>query len=137
MESRTASWRPLRHDEAPTPGRYFLLSGAGSVRGKTCTATSGALFLSKRFDSRDNPAERNASMRNSYAKLAVALAAMALLFGWTGLADAETITIDVKSNFFSPTDATVHTGDTVRWVFDQGVHTTTSTTGLWDSGVLS
>jgi plastocyanin len=65
------------------------------------------------------------------------VSAAALLVGWTGIAAAATITVDVKSNFFSPSDVTVNVGDTVQWVFDQGVHTTTSTDGLWDSGILS
>jgi plastocyanin len=64
------------------------------------------------------------------------VAALAFLLVRTGVADADTIIVDVKSNFFSPVDVTVFTGDTVRWVFDQGTHTTTSSTGVWDSGIL-
>jgi plastocyanin len=52
------------------------------------------------------------------------------------LANADTVIVDAKSNFFSPSEVTIKTGDTVRWVFDQGVHTTTSSNGLWDSGIL-
>jgi plastocyanin len=76
-------------------------------------------------------------MRNWYAGLCLAVAAVAFLLGWTVVANAATITVDVKSNLFSPSDVAIKTGDTVRWVFDQGVHTTTSSDGLWDSGVLS
>lgn len=76
-------------------------------------------------------------MKSGYTHVVVGVAALAFLFGPAQVANADTIVIDVKSNFFSPTDVTVKPGDTVRWVFDQGVHTTTSSTGLWDSGVLS
>ena len=76
-------------------------------------------------------------MRNCCAQLAVAVAGLAFLVGRAGIANAETVIVSVKSNFFSPTDVFVKTGDTVQWVWDQGVHTTTSTTGLWDSGILN
>jgi plastocyanin len=62
--------------------------------------------------------------------------AAAFLLSCAGLARADTIVVDVKSNFFSPKEVTIAAGDTVRWVFDQAVHTTTSSDGLWDSGVL-
>jgi plastocyanin len=65
------------------------------------------------------------------------VSAAAFLVGWTGVAQSATITVDVKSNLFSPSDVTVNVGDTVQWVFDQGTHTTTSSDGLWDSGILS
>jgi plastocyanin len=76
-------------------------------------------------------------MSRWYARFAVGVAAMAVLVGRAGIANADTIIIDVKSNFFSPSDVTVNVGDTVQWVIDEDVHTTTSSTGLWDSGVLS
>src|SRR6516165_228289 len=47
-----------------------------------------------------------------------------------------TIVVSVQDDFFSPKDAFVVAGDTVRWVVNQGFHTTTSSTGLWDSGGL-
>jgi plastocyanin len=62
--------------------------------------------------------------------------AAAFLLSCAGFAEANTIIVDVKSNFFSPREVTIAAGDTVRWVFGQGVHTTTSSGGLWDSGVL-
>ncbi len=70
-------------------------------------------------------------------RFSVGLAVLAVLWCSVGLVQANTIIIDVKSNFFSPSDVTVNMGDTVRWMFDQGVHTTTSKDGLWDSGVLT
>jgi plastocyanin len=47
------------------------------------------------------------------------------------------ITVQANNFSFSPSDVTVNVGDTVQWVFEQGVHTTTSLDGLWDSGNLS
>src|SRR5260370_20671975 len=75
-------------------------------------------------------------MRSRFVRFYVGVAAAVFLLSWAELAEANTIVIDVKSNFFSPNDVTVVAGDTVRWVWDEGVHTTTSSDGLWDSGVL-
>jgi len=47
-----------------------------------------------------------------------------------------TIVVNVQNDFFSPKDASVVVGDTVRWVVNEGFHTTTSSNGLWDSGGL-
>jgi uncharacterized repeat protein (TIGR01451 family) len=47
-----------------------------------------------------------------------------------------TIVVNVQDDFFSPKDAFVVAGDTVRWVVNEGFHTTTSSNGLWDSGGL-
>src|SRR3954447_7948954 len=55
-----------------------------------------------------------------------------------GRALLATATVHVGSNFFSPSTVTVHPGDTVHWVFDEGVHSTTAVAGLsesWDSDV--
>lgn len=76
-------------------------------------------------------------MSGWFMRLATLMSAAAFLVGWTGVGQAATITVDVKSNFFSPADVTIMTGDTVQWNFDEGVHTTTSSDALWDSGTLS
>jgi uncharacterized repeat protein (TIGR01451 family) len=53
-----------------------------------------------------------------------------------------TIVVHAGDDFFSPRDAFVLVGDTVRWVVDSSGHTTTSSdangtlNGLWDSGIL-
>ena len=45
--------------------------------------------------------------------------------------------VAILDGSFSPAQANVIVGDTVRWVHQgTGFHTTTSTTGLWDSSVL-
>jgi len=38
---------------------------------------------------------------------------------------------------FRPKSLTISKGTKVRWVVREGTHSTTSNTGLWDSGVLS
>ena len=47
-----------------------------------------------------------------------------------------TTDIDVGNFYFSPDPVTIGVGCTVRWTVSQGSHTTTSTTGVWDSGML-
>jgi plastocyanin len=38
---------------------------------------------------------------------------------------------------FRPRSLTISAGTKVRWVVREGTHSTTSNTGVWDSGVLS
>jgi hypothetical protein len=38
---------------------------------------------------------------------------------------------------FTPSTIHIHAGDTVNWVWSGGTHSTTSSDGLWDSGVQS
>jgi plastocyanin len=75
-------------------------------------------------------------MRGWFAPFAAAVAALALLAGGPGAVKADTVYIDVESNFFDQAEVYVYTGDTVCWTFNNGIHTTTSVDGLWDSGVL-
>ncbi len=49
-----------------------------------------------------------------------------------------TVTVDVVNFAFSPSTVTIHTGDTVEWVWQTSDHSTTSVAGSavsWDSGV--
>jgi plastocyanin len=59
---------------------------------------------------------------------------------------AATVNVNVGNFFFSPSTASINQGDTVRWNWVGGTHTTTSGTcpggsctsnGLWDSGTKS
>jgi plastocyanin len=68
--------------------------------------------------------------------LFVVVPAAAFLLSCTGLTKAATIDIHLKNNFFTPSDVSIVAGDTVQWIWDEGVHTTTSSDGLWDSGIL-
>jgi plastocyanin len=48
------------------------------------------------------------------------------------------IIVSIRDNFFSPNNVTLAPGDSVKWMNDGSmVHTTTSNSGLWDSGVLA
>jgi plastocyanin len=53
------------------------------------------------------------------------------------LAHAATTTVTIQDFLFSPPNPTVSVGDTVTWSYPSGssLHTTTSNTGVWDSGV--
>jgi plastocyanin len=67
---------------------------------------------------------------------------MSLLgLGDDGSARADTTTIEevaIASFAFNPATVTVTTGSSVRWTNNDGVdHTSTSDTGVWDSGALS
>ena len=61
------------------------------------------------------------------------------------VAHAETHEVQVGNFFFSPQELTIKAGDTVRWVWADGIHTSTSgdpedpeTTGdVWDGPVTS
>jgi plastocyanin len=76
-------------------------------------------------------------MTSLFKRLFVVVAAAAFLLSCTGLTKAATIDIHLKNNFFTPSDVSIVAGDTVQWIWDEGVHTTTSSDGLWDSGILS
>jgi len=49
-----------------------------------------------------------------------------------------TVRIRMRDNVFRPRSVTIQRGTRVRWVSrGSNPHTTTSDTGLWDSGILS
>src|SRR6185503_10291584 len=47
------------------------------------------------------------------------------------------IDVSITSFAFTPPNLTINVGDTVRWTDNGGTHTTTSDTGVWNSGSLS
>ncbi len=60
------------------------------------------------------------------------------------MASAATVTVTVGDGgfFFTPSSVTIHTGDTVQWMWSSSGHSSTSgspgmPSGLWDSGILS
>jgi plastocyanin len=80
-------------------------------------------------------------MRNLLGRVAVCVAALALLAGGAGSARADA-TVHVGNFYFDPPDVTIFAGDTVTWVWVEGSHSTTSDdcmfcpcTCTWDSGV--
>ncbi len=46
-----------------------------------------------------------------------------------------TVTIQVKDFTFNPDPVTIKAGDTVHWVWQNNDHSSTSDTGIWDSGI--
>lgn len=73
------------------------------------------------------------------------IAPVAALVLWAGCSDSgnptdpgngnggpKTVTINVADFSFSPSNAQIMEGDTVRWVWQSGSHTTTSGTGAAD-----
>jgi plastocyanin len=67
--------------------------------------------------------------------LALALAALAVVFAISPAASAQDATVAVADNQFSPATVTVNVGDTVTWDWTgANPHTVTSNDGTFDSG---
>jgi plastocyanin len=75
-------------------------------------------------------------MRKRLMRFLVGMSVLALLAGSARVAWADTIVVALESNFFSPAEVSIATGDTIRWEWNTGAHTTTSFDGFWDSGIL-
>ncbi len=75
-------------------------------------------------------------MKSWFARTSGGLIALALLAAGTGFARADVIMVHLTNNVFTPSEVTIATGDTVCWIWDEGVHTSTSVDGLWDSGII-
>ena len=68
---------------------------------------------------------------------ALFLAVSAFSFGCLSTATAATVTVDIIDFAFTPDPITINVNDTVNWIWQGNFHSTTSTTGLWDSGVFN
>jgi plastocyanin len=75
-------------------------------------------------------------METWFLPIAKAVAIAGLLVGGADLARADVVEVQVDNNVFDPEFVIVNLGDTVRWVWINGLHSTTSYEGLWDSGLL-
>jgi plastocyanin len=75
-------------------------------------------------------------MRKWFMRFPFGLTVLAFLPGSAPVARADTIVVSVESNHFSPTEVFIATGDTIRWEWNSGFHTTTSFDGFWDSDFL-
>ncbi len=76
-----------------------------------------------------------ASRAASGAALAAALLIGGLLVS-SSPARAATAGVGINDNFFSPSTVMISVGDTVQWTWGgANMHSTTSNTGIWDSGV--
>ena len=69
------------------------------------------------------------------SRLLLALALLGALL--PSLGRTEVHQAQVGNFFFAPTPLTILKGDTVTWTNVSGFHTTTSSDGLWNSGVMS
>lgn len=59
--------------------------------------------------------------------------AMAALFLLAAVAQAVIVPVSIVNNTFDPADVTIQPGDTVRWTWVNGFHSTRSDTGIWSS----
>jgi len=78
---------------------------------------------------------KNVSPRKGLVRLALyGLASCG--FGWLPLTvTAVTANISIVNFAFSPTSANINVNDSVKWTWAGSPHSTTSDTGLWESGV--
>jgi plastocyanin len=79
---------------------------------------------------------RSESMKRWLVTISLAAAVAAFLVGGAGPARADVIDVQVDTNVFTPEFVIINRGDTVRWVWIGGLHSTTSYDGLWDSGLI-
>src|SRR5437899_11089871 len=73
------------------------------------------------------------------------LTIIVVLLGWLAVqstcrtAQAATVSVAIGDNFFNPTSSTINVNDTVQWNWnsnDGNMHSSTSDTGIWDSGTF-
>jgi plastocyanin len=77
---------------------------------------------------------------NHSALLVLTIATLATLYPTVAMSATVDVTVGNGGFFFSPSSVTIRLGDTVRWTFSSGGHSTTSGSpgmpnGLWDSGI--
>src|SRR6516225_11540819 len=67
--------------------------------------------------------------------------AAAVAAAWLGCAPvrltAAVIGVNIYPAGYSPASATINVNDQVRWTWQSDYHTTTSNSGLWDSGLAN
>src|SRR5262245_14957213 len=81
------------------------------------------------------PKTESDRMKTAARKLSWGLFASALVIA--GNARSATQDVSIVSFSFQPPSVSISTGDSVRWTeMDGAFHTTTSDTGVWDSGSL-
>jgi plastocyanin/streptogramin lyase len=73
-------------------------------------------------------------MKTGCGPLVLAVTVAAVLAAEPG--QAAVIEVQVDSNVFTPEFVIINRGDTVRWVWVNGIHSTTAYDGSWDSGLL-
>jgi plastocyanin len=48
--------------------------------------------------------------------------------------ETKTVSVSIVNFRFESASVTINVGDTIRWTVDSGTHTSTSATGVWNSG---
>jgi plastocyanin/sugar lactone lactonase YvrE len=79
------------------------------------------------------PEPKEYLMKNWLVGFTWGVAAAVMLSAGVSAARADVIEVQVRNNVFDPNFVIVNRGDTVRWVFTQGLHNTTSNDGFWMS----
>ncbi len=75
---------------------------------------------------------RNGRKRHAVQSRIASLSLLVAIIGMS--AEAAVTTVYVENFDFDPTNVTISVGDSVAWVWTSGCHSTTSSSGLWDSG---
>ena len=97
--------------------------------------TRNAWWFSPQMSKPVQSGERSSSVKLSFLKIGWGVTAVALLAFVPAVARAgQVVEVHVTSNVFTPDFVLIHQGDTVRWIFDQGIHDTVSVGGEWNSG---
>ena len=84
-------------------------------------------------------------MKTSSVRLISLLATTLAFLAYAKPVSATTVNVTIAPNgslVFSPSSVTIHTGDTVRWTWNDSFHSTTSgipgaPNGIWNSGILN
>jgi plastocyanin len=75
---------------------------------------------------------------NTLKPLAALVASVAMVLVVSSASAAQSTDVTIDNFAFQPAEVTVPVGSTLTWTNRQSApHTTTSDTGVWDSGVLS
>src|SRR5258708_5610976 len=75
------------------------------------------------------------SYRWKHCRIQICTGCLALVFACLGPSARAAVANVIVENFdFFPANVTITVGDSVAWVWTSGCHSTTSTSGLWDSG---
>ena len=79
-------------------------------------------------------------MKDSHSRGRLLLGLLFGVVGWTlgcWPLIAATVTVTIYPTAFSPSTVTIHVNDSVEWIWQSNFHTSSSTTGLWDSGLYN
>jgi plastocyanin len=124
-----------------TSGATLTTSSAATETTPATTGTSGATLTTSSAATETTPATTGTSAATSTtgASSTTSTTGASSTTSTTGAsstttqAEPENFEVAVENFRFVPASITVRVGDTVRWKLESGTHTTTSSTGVWDS----